>query len=176
VLDVGARPGRWWAGQALLTDSLLGSDAAEQARELATVGRAQRRADAGCVMARRRFGSPKSLAPGGSQVEGVGPAIDGIAASLDETVLLEVVDKKHHARRVEAEERSECLLGLPFVRRQPSQHPVVPGLEPGRGDGFREPSSGMRAQLHQQEGESLVVVVAHKTFTKLINNHLAQLL
>ncbi len=60
---------------------------------------------------------PEELTALGGQVEGVMPAVVGIAPPLDQAAFLEVVDEQHQAAGRGPQLSRELLLALPGLRR-----------------------------------------------------------
>jgi hypothetical protein len=97
----------------------------------------------------------KQVAPRGRQVERVRPSIGGVAPSLGEPAMLEVVDERDHGAAVEAKRDAESLLRLAFARGKVAEHAELPGMQVMLGEALREAPMGVGAQLREEKADAL---------------------
>ena len=97
----------------------------------------------------------KQIAPSGRQEERVRAPVDGVAASLGESALLEVIDEGDHGAAVDPQRIAKCLLGLALGRGEVAEHSEVPGMEVEQGEALGELPMRVSTELRQQEAETL---------------------
>jgi hypothetical protein len=131
-------------------DALLFCYTPKQRRELAALDRAERAPEPAAVFARRSRRVLESFVAARCEIERVAAPIGRVAATFDEPVGLEIVDKKHHRVRTHPERPAQCLLGLTLGGDQSTQHADVTRLEPQRGERLLELGGDVKAQLHQE--------------------------
>ena len=90
-------------------------------------------------------------AAGVGEVDGVEPAVVGVAAALDQPALLQAVDQGDEARRRSAEMPGECLLAASRLERDRAEESGLRGSQVELGDPRRELLGGIRAELGQEE-------------------------
>ncbi len=105
----------------------------------------------------------EQVAPGGCQVERVGASVDGVAASLGEPALLEIVDERDHGAAVDAQRVAERLLGPALGGGEVAQHSEVPGVELESGEAFGEQPMRVGAQLGQAGSRGAGLIPAPRT-------------
>ena len=84
-------------------------------------------------------------------MERVRAPVVGVAASLGEPAMLEVVDERDHGAAVDPQRSAQCLLGLALVCGEVAEHPEVARVEVEWGEALGEAPMPVRAQLDQQE-------------------------
>ena len=97
------------------------------------------------------FQVSKQVAPSGRYVERVRAPVDGVAASLREPTLLEVVDERHYGTPVNPQREAEGLLGLALGGGEVAEHPEVPGMEAESGEALGELAMCVGTELYQEE-------------------------
>jgi len=90
----------------------------------------------------------------GREVERVRASVDGVAASLGEPSMLEVVDECDHRAAVDSERFAQCLLGLALVCGEMAEHPEMARMQVEGGEALGEAAMPVRAQLYQQEARA----------------------
>jgi hypothetical protein len=139
-VGMNARRETLWLGKAL-----------EQRDELRALWRVEGSQQLGLVLFCDALELGQQLAALGSQVERVRAPVDGVATSLGEPAMLEVVDKGDYGAAVDPQRTAQCLLGLALVDGELAEHPEVPRVEVEVGKALGEAPMPMGAQLHQQE-------------------------
>lgn len=89
------------------------------------------------------------------EVNRVGAPVGGVASSLHESPVFEVVDEPGHDVAVEAHRVGEVLLGLPVVSCQAGEQAEMRGAQAQRPQPFAEPRGGAEAELGDQEAGTL---------------------
>jgi hypothetical protein len=78
----------------------------------------------------------------------------GVASSLGESALLEVVDQRDHGAAVDPKRAGEGLLGLAFGGGEVAEHSEVPGMKVESGEALGEAPMRVGAQLNEQEPDA----------------------
>jgi hypothetical protein len=97
----------------------------------------------------------KNLPPFRRKVEGVGTAVSGIAAPLDQLMLFEVVDQPDHSALWNVEQLGQRLLRPAFGRSHRVKQPDMARLDAQRSQTLFEPACRVEAQLDEQESGAL---------------------
>ncbi len=118
----------------------------------------KRRGEPQLVLARELGKLAHQFFPGRGEVEGVQPAIVGVAAALEVATLLELVDIDDDAARQHAQLSAEGLLAAAGLGGDCTQNPCVWRAQLDGGHLLGEQRRRVMAELSQQECHAILVV------------------
>lgn len=115
------------AGVHLGLEALVLGDAGEEVDELAPFSIGERSGQVGLVRLGERADTRQQLGAGGREVQGVDASITRVAATLDESALLEVVDQHNRLAGDHAELAGQVPLAASRVQVDQAQQPSQGG-------------------------------------------------
>jgi len=134
--------------------SVLG-DALEQVDELAVLVGVEWRQQVGVVFVGGALGPDEQLPCLAREEQRVSAAVVGMAATLDESAGLEVVDERDHLVAVDAHRIGELLLGSPVDTGQVGEQPEVPRTKAQRPQALGKSVGCVEAELGEQEARTV---------------------
>lgn len=153
--SVGQSGKRAVPGVDMRRQALLPCHRGEQVAQGAALLRVERGGERELVLARKLRKLAHQPFSGRSEVEGVQPAVVGVAAPLDVTALLEFVDVDDDAAGQHAQLGAEGLLAAAGLGGDGAQDSGMWWVQLDSGHLFGEQRRGVMAQLGQQEGHAI---------------------
>lgn len=130
-------------------------DALQQRDQPGLVGFVECGEQFGVVFVGGVFGLGEQIAGRFGEVKRVGAPVAGVASSLHQSPVFEVVEEPDHDVTVDSHRVGELLLGLPVASCQVGDQAEVPGVEAQWRQPFGKPRRGVQAELGEQAAGTL---------------------